>query len=106
MKVSAPDKFARIKKASINVGHPGSGLTYPAQQFYKGVVLWSTLSHPNILTLVGVQEHSNKQQLIIVSEFMVGGNIMEYISENHTNRLEPVRDFAIALPANSPTKIK
>ena len=76
------------------------------QHYYKEVVLWSTLSHPNVLRLVGVQKCTKKQQLIIVSEFMVGGNIMEYISKNHTNRLELVRHPAIVLPANSPAKIK
>jgi len=67
------------------------------QQFYKEVVLWSTLSHPNVLGLVGVQEDINKRQLITVSELMVRGNIMQYIGENHANRLELVRDFATTL---------
>ena len=60
------------------------------QRFYKEVVLWSTLSHPNILRLVGVQEDIKKRQIATVSEWMARGNIMEYISKNHSNRLEHV----------------
>ena len=65
------------------------------QQFYKEVILWSTLSHPNVLGLVGAQEDIKKRQLVVVSERMMYGNIMEYIKENHANRLELVRDFAL-----------
>jgi len=36
MKVSAPDKFARIRKVSINVDHPGPGLSYPATALLQG----------------------------------------------------------------------
>ena len=76
------------------------------QRFYKQVILWSTLSHPNILGLVGAQEDRKKRQLIIVSELMVGGDIMKYISENPANRLELARDFAIALLITPITKIQ
>ena len=67
--------------------------TIPLQRFYKEVILWETLSHPNILKLVGVQEDTGKRQFITVSEWMKHGNIMEYIKNNHANRLELVRDF-------------
>lgn len=63
------------------------------QRFYREVVLWSTLLHPNILRLVGVQEDVKKRQFSTVSEWMGGGNIMEFINENHVNRLELVHDF-------------
>ena len=68
--------------------------TVLSQRFCKEVVLWSTLSHPNILKLVGVQDHAKKRQLTTVSDWMVHGNIMEYIETNHANRLELVRGFA------------
>ena len=35
-----------------------------------------------------------KGQFVTVSEWMVHGNIMEYIKHNHANRLKLVRDFA------------
>jgi len=75
-----------------------------SQQFYKEVILWSTLSHPNVLGLVGAQEDVKKWQLVTVSERMANGNIMKYISENHTNRLELVREFALITA--SPTRIQ
>jgi len=69
--------------------------TILSQQFYKGVIQWSMLSHPNVLGLVGAQEDITKRQLVTVSKRMMYGNIMKYISENHANRLELVRDFAL-----------
>jgi len=96
MRISAKGDFGRIRKVSVHVGHPNVVSTgILPQQFYKEVILWSTLSHPNVLGLVGAQEDAKKRQLIIVSERMVYGNIMKYINENHTNRLELVRDFAL-----------
>ena len=61
------------------------------QQFCKEVVLWNTLSHPNVLKLVGVQGNMDKGQFTTVSEWMAHGNIMEYIGRNWVNRLELVR---------------
>jgi hypothetical protein len=64
------------------------------QQFCKKVVLWSTLSHPNILKLAGVQGDMEKGQFITVSEWMTHGNIMKYLRNNHANRLGLVRGIA------------
>ena len=58
-------------------------------------MIWNTLSHPNVLKLVGVHGDMNKGQFITVSEWMAHGNVMEYIKRNHVNRLELVRDFAV-----------
>ena len=70
-------------------------LTALLQQFCREVVLWNTLSHPNILKLVGVQGDMDKGQFITVSEWMTHGNVMEYIGKNHVNRLELVRAFTV-----------
>jgi len=104
-RISAKDNFVRIRKVSVDVGHPGRGLNHSTQQFYKGVVLWSALSHPNILGLIGAQEDTEKRRLVTVSELMVHGDIMKYIDENHANRLELVRHIAIAPSTTSFTKI-
>jgi len=66
--------------------------TVPLQRFYKEIILWETLSHPNILKLIGVQEDVGRRQFVTVSEWMNHGNIMEYIKNNHANRLDLVRD--------------
>jgi len=65
------------------------------QQFCKEVVLWNTLSHPNVLKLVGVQGDMDKGHFITISEWMAHGNAMEYIRKNHVNRLELVRGFIV-----------
>jgi len=64
------------------------------QQFCKEAVLWSTLSHPHVLKVMGVYGDIDKGQFTAVSEWMANGNIMEYIKKNHVNRLELVSDFA------------
>ena len=69
-------------------------LTVVRQQFCKEATIWNTLCHPNILKLVGVQGDMDKGQFIVISEWMVHGNVMHYISNNHVNRLELVRGFA------------
>ena len=67
--------------------------TAPLQIFCKGVVLWNTLSHPNILKLVGVQGDMEAGLFTTVSKWMEHGSIMDYIETNHANRLELVRAF-------------
>ena len=39
-----------------------------------------------------------KGQFATVSEWMVHGNIMEFVKDNHVNRLELVRDFFSPAP--------
>ena len=71
-------------------------LTIPPQRFCKEVVLWSTLSHPNVLELIGVKEDVKKGEFVTVSEWMAHGTIMDYIENHHTNRLELVRSFSFS----------
>ena len=97
MRVAEQDGFMKIRKVSIyghSPSYPHAILTAVRQQFCKEVVLWNTLSHPNVLKLVGVQGDMNKGQFVTISEWMAHGNVMQYIKNNHVNRLELVRDFA------------
>jgi len=64
-----------------------------SQKFYKEVILWERLSHPNILKLVGVQEDMKKGRFTTVSEWMAHGTILNYIEKNPANRLELVCGF-------------
>jgi len=67
------------------------------------VILWSTLSHPNVLKLTGVY-NVWQGQLTTVSEWMKHGTIMDYIKYNHTNRLELV--CAFTFPATPAAKMR
>ena len=92
----------RIRKVGIKSISTPSWETIsaiPLQRFYREVVLWSTLSHPNVLGLVGVQEDVERGQFVTVSEWMEHGTIMEYVESNHINRLELVR--GLVFPAAS-----
>lgn len=60
--------------------------------FSKQVILWSKLSHPNVLKLLGVHGEMEKGQFVTVSDWMERDNIMEYTLRNATNRLELVSD--------------
>ena len=62
----------------------------PLQQFCKEVILWSTLSHPHVLKLVGVYGDMEKREFTTVSEWMTHGHIIEYIKKNAVNRLKLV----------------
>jgi serine/threonine-protein kinase TNNI3K len=107
MRVAVLDDFTRIRKVSINnilsATRDAVSIIF-LQRFCKEVVLWSTLSHPNVLKLVGVQGDMEKGQFTTVSEWMVHGNIMEYINNNHVNRLELVRGFTF--PATPSTQMR
>ena len=90
------DDVLKIRKVSVNIIFSAAWnavMTILPQLFCKEVVLWSTLSHPNVLKLIGVYGDMDKGQFTIVSEWMTHGNIMKYIRENHANRLELVRGF-------------
>lgn len=73
--------------------HTWRHLNHPAQRFYKEVVLWSALSHPNIVEFVGVQVDMKKHLFAAASKWMGHRNIMEFIRENHVNRPELVREL-------------
>ena len=92
----SPRDLEKIRKVSINdILVPTRGVipSTPPQRFCKEVVLWSVLSHPNILEFVGVQVDMVERQLATVSKWMGHGNIMQFARKNHVNRLELVRDF-------------
>ena len=96
VRVTEGGDILKIRKVRTKVIFPGTYdmvSTTPLQQFCKEVVLWNTLSHPNILKLDGVQGDMGAGLFTTVSEWMEHGNIMEYIKRNNVNRLELVRDF-------------
>jgi len=105
LRVKDEDDFLKIRKVSVHdiFVYLKCSSNHPFQQFCKEVILWNTLSHPNILKLIGVRGDMDKGEFITVSEWMAHGNIMEYIRNNHANRLELVRGFAA--PATSFTKM-
>jgi len=99
--------LTKTRKVNINdilPPTPGAVSIVLLQQFYREVVLWSTLSHANILKLVGVKEDVEKRQFAAVSEWMGGSNIMEFIKEHPVNRLELVRDFTFSAASHAKTR--
>ena len=110
-KVADRRKLKEIRRVSIDgiFASAWSVLsTIPLQRFYREVTLWGTLSHPNVLELVGVQDDKKKEHLVTVSEWMVHGNIMDYIGtvkKNPANRLELVLDVFVFRTTPS-TKIR
>jgi len=103
VRVAARDNFLKIRKVSTEPQPPMVQSHHPTQRFCKEVVLWITLSHPNVMKLAGVQGDMEKGQFATVSEWMERGNIMEFIEKNSANRLELVRDFTF--PAASPIEV-
>jgi hypothetical protein len=107
LRVAKQDDFLKIRKVSIGniLSATRDAVTIIlSQQFCEEVVLWSTLSHPNVLTLAGIQGDMEKGQFSVVSEWRTHGNIMEYIKNNHANRLELVRDFTFPTASLTQTR--
>jgi len=60
-----------------------------SQRFCKEVIAWKSLHHPNVLSLLGVTMIRNR--FVMVSEWMVYGNINEFVKKYAgVNRLELV----------------
>ena len=60
-----------------------------AQTFCKEVITWKSLCHPNVLPLLGVT--MGKRLFAMVSEWMVNGNINEFIGAHRdANRFKLV----------------
>ena len=100
LKVTELDDVVKIRKVSIGVVFSAAGRTELFfQQFCKEVILWSTLNHPNVLKLFGV-EGIEEGKFVAVSEWMEHGNIVEYIKKYPVNRLDLVskRHLSSAFP--------
>jgi hypothetical protein len=54
-------------------------------------------SHPNVLELIAVDVNPQNGMLSLISEFMVNGNIVDYIRVAKANRIRLVRHFYISL---------
>ena len=94
LRVGKQEDIQKIRKVSAS--NIFSMVLTILQQFCKEVVLWNTLSHPNVLKFVGVQGDMEKGQFTIVSEWMPHGNIMEFIKNKPVNRLELVRHLTFS----------
>ncbi|KAF9643891.1 kinase-like protein [Thelephora ganbajun] len=67
------------------------------RRFCKEVMTWRTLSHPNVLPLLGVTMAKN--QFVMVSQWMDSGNINEFLKRSNSNvdRLQLVREITAGL---------
>ena len=67
-----------------------------AQRFCREIIGWKHLSHQNILPLLGISMSTSPNCLLILSEWMPNGNVMQYTRSNpEANRLQLVRTIAI-----------
>ena len=67
-------------------------LTLTIQKFCKEVMTWKALRHQNVLPLLGVT--MSNSQFSMVSEWMVNGNINEFIKAHRdANRFELVGTY-------------
>ena len=62
---------------------------YRHKMFYKEVVMWKRVSHPNIVPFLGVSEAP--APLSMISEWMLNGNVRDHIRRDpETSRLQLV----------------
>ncbi|KAF9785442.1 kinase-like domain-containing protein [Thelephora terrestris] len=67
------------------------------ERFCREVILWNTLSHPNILKLKGVLGSINTSNFSTVTDWMPRETLKQYIEENDVNRLELLHGVARGL---------
>lgn len=84
-----PDRLNRSAASGVLNSSHALITDHVSQRFCREVVVWNALRHKNVLPLLGVT--MTEDQLVMVSEWMVGGNIMEFVNANvHADRLKLV----------------
>lgn len=72
----------KISNGYVTIPYSNSGWARPDsnQRFYREIVAWKYLSHPNVLPFLGISE--TLFAFSIISPWLLNGNIAEYI-RNH-----------------------
>ena len=78
LKVAINSDFAGIKKVGFPIHQRAQVDPFvpTAQSFCREVMSWKALRHQNVLSLLGVM--MNDRELVMVSEWMTNGHIMEF----------------------------
>ena len=89
-----------IKRLKMNEGDSDRSFEVPSfssarrnhsvstQRFCREIIGWKYLSHPNILPLLGVSVSADPHCFRILTEWMPGGNVVQYAKSNpEANRL-------------------
>ena len=90
LRVLPTDDKAKIRKVRERVRVFLPGCSHIAQHFCKEVAMWKNLSHPNVLTLIGVPDTLDEGRFSMVSEWMANGDIVKYVRNNAGNHLQLV----------------
>ena len=62
--------------------------SFSTQRLCREIIGWKYLSHPNILPLLGVSVFADPHCFRIITEWMPGGNVVQYAKSNpEANRL-------------------
>lgn len=91
LRIRAKSEFDKIFKVSSCAPLGIYALLISTQRLCREVLVWRYLSHPNILSLLGVSVSENPPYFRIVSEWMPNGSVTEYLRSNpEVNRLHLV----------------
>lgn len=105
-KIFACGGFADVRKGKLNKRTVAvktiriaqdTNITKIRKDFSQEAVLWMHTSHSNILELIGVNVDPQNGTFSLISEFMVNGNIMDYIRVNKANRIRLLEDVTKGL---------
>ena len=85
------DKCVKVSRKSLY--HRTSRRQLESQKFFQEAVAWRHLRHPNILPLLGINLDPEKRRFALVSEWMVHGNINEFLKMSKgINRVQLVSE--------------
>jgi len=75
--------------------------TTPRELFVHEVEIWKTLSHPNVLELLGASSTSGESPWFLVSPYMKHGNLVKYLKnmDHHSqaNSLKMIYEVALGM---------
>ena len=90
------EKVLKVRPSSLIVEELVE-LTLFVQQFAKEVYVWSKLSHPNILPLLGFSICEETGFPLLISEWMYLGTAWTYVQNNQEQGLSLVADLVCSL---------
>ncbi|KAF9262819.1 kinase-like protein, partial [Marasmius fiardii PR-910] len=79
------------------------------EDFCQEALIWTQLSHPNVLQLIGVNTNLFKTDFCLISPWMVNNDIITFLKRKpEHNRLRSIREIAAGLEylhSRSPTVV-
>ncbi|KAG7100158.1 hypothetical protein E1B28_001938 [Marasmius oreades] len=92
------DRSVCLKVLRVHIKADEERAKRELREFYKEALLWTQLSHPNLLSFLGVNTSLFPRRLCLVSPWMENGQINKFLESNPTHdRLRTISEIATGI---------